>query len=107
MLADCLGGVVTRQLVRTADGIGRLVAYEILVGSAEAAALVRENKMSLLSNVMETGQSHGMQTLDLTLGRMLSQQQISAEDALDRAVDREALARVVARIRPDLAERMD
>jgi twitching motility protein PilT len=104
MLAESLVGVVAQQLIRTADGKGRVAVHEILVGSAAVSAMVREDKSSQLTNVMQAGQAQGMQTMDMALERLLTQSRISAEDALDRAVDREAFAQIIARVRPDLAE---
>jgi twitching motility protein PilT len=104
MLAESRGGIVSQQLIRTADGKGRVAVHEILIGSPAVSALIRENKTAQLTNVMQAGQTQGMQTLDIALERLLTQGRITAEDALDRAVDREAFAQVVARLRPDLAE---
>ena len=42
--------------------------------------------------------------MDLSLERLMTEGRISAEDALDRAVDRARFAQVIARLRPDLAE---
>lgn len=103
MLADSVAGVISQQLVPTADGKGRVAVHEILVGSAVVSAAIREAKSAQLLNVMQAGHAQGMQTLDMALERLITQGRISAEDALDRAVDREAFARVIARVRPDLA----
>jgi twitching motility protein PilT len=103
-LADSLVGIVAQQLVRTADGKSRVAVHEVLVGSPAVAAMIREGKTAQLANVMQAGQAQGMQTMDMGLERLVTQNRISAEDALDRAVDREAFAQVIARVRPDLAE---
>ena len=104
LLAESLVGIVSQQLVRTSDGKTRAAVHEILVGSAAVSALVREAKTAQLANVMQGGQAAGMSTMDMGLERLLTQGRISAEDALDRAVDREQFAQVIARVRPDLAE---
>ncbi len=104
MLADSLVGIVAQQLLRTADGKGRVAVHEILIGSPAVTGMVRESKTAQLANVMQAGQAQGMQTMDMGLERLLTQSRISAEDALDRAVDREQFAQVIARVRPDLAE---
>jgi twitching motility protein PilT len=106
LLGEALGGVVAQQLVPTTDGKGVVAVHEILVGSTAVSAMVREGKGAQLVNLMQAGQTQGMQTMDLGLERLLTQSRISAEDALDRAVDREAFAQVIARFRPDLAERL-
>jgi twitching motility protein PilT len=104
LLAEGLAGVVSQQLLSTADGAGRVAVHEILVGSAAVSVVIREGKTAQLLNVMQAGQAQGMQTLDMGLERLLTEGRVSAEEALDRAVDREAFARVIARVRPDLAE---
>ena len=104
MLAEGLVGMVAQQLVPTSDGKGRVAVHEILCGGAQVAALIRESKTAQLTNVMQAGQAQGMQTMDTALERLFTQSRISAEDALDRAVDREGFAQVIARVRPDLAE---
>ena len=104
LLADSLAALVAQQLIRTADGKGRVAVHEILIGLPAVAAMIREGKTAQLANVMQSGQASGMQTMDMALERLLTQSRISAEDALDRAVDREGFAQVIARVRPDLAE---
>ena len=104
MLAESLVGVVAQQLLLSSDGKTRVAVHEILVGSPAVSSLVRESKTAQLSGVMQAGQAQGMQTLDSALERLLTQSKVSAEDALDRAVDRETFAQVIARVRPDLAE---
>ena len=104
LLAESLAGIVSQQLVRAADGKTRAAVHEILIGSAAVCGMIRESKTTQLANVMQSGEAVGMQTLDIGLERLLTQGRISAEDALDRAVDREQFAQVIARVRPDLAE---
>jgi twitching motility protein PilT len=104
MLAESLAGIVSQQLLRTADGKARVAVHEILIGSSAVSGMVREAKTAQLTNVMQAGQAVGMQTMDMGLERLVTQSRISAEHALDRAVDREQFAQVIARVRPDLAE---
>jgi twitching motility protein PilT len=104
MLAESLAGLVAQQLMLSPDRKTRVAVHEILVGSAAVSALVREGKTAQLASVMQSGQAQGMQTMDMALERLLTQSKVVAEDALDRAVDREMFAQVIARVRPDLAE---
>ncbi len=104
LLAESLAAIVSQQLLCPVDGKAKVAVHEILIGSPAVSALIREGKASQLTNVMQAGQAMGMQTLDLALERLLSQGRITAEDAIDRAVDREPFAQVIARLRPDLAE---
>ena len=104
LLADGLAGLVAQQLLRASDGKSLVAVHEILIGSPAVSAMIREGKTAQLANVMQAGQATGMQTMDMGLERLLATNRISAEDALDRAVDREGFAQVIARMRPDLAE---
>lgn len=104
ILAESLAGVISQQLLRTSDNKSRVAVHEILVGGSQVSALVREGKVSQLAGVMQAGQAQGMQTLDMALERLVTGNRIAAEAALERAVDKEAFAQVIARVRPDLAE---
>jgi twitching motility protein PilT len=104
LVAESLAGVVAQQLLRGADGKGRVAAHEVLVGSVAVAGLVREGKAGQLVGLMESGQAVGMQTMDQALERLMTAGKIAPEDALERAPDKEAFAHVVARVRPDLVD---
>ena len=104
MVAESLVGVVAQQLLRTADGKGRIAVHEILVGVPQVAQLVKEKKTEQLATLMQSGLSLGMQTMDMALERLMSTGKITAEDALERATDKETFAHVVARVRPDLVD---
>jgi twitching motility protein PilT len=104
MLAESLAGIIAQQLLKTKDGQGRVAALEILVGTSAVASMIRESKTFQIPSVMQSGQSVGMQTMDMALERLLAQGKINPEDALEVAVDKEAMARIVARTRPDLVE---
>jgi twitching motility protein PilT len=104
LLAESLAGVVSQQLLPAANGAGPVAVHEILVGSAAVSSAVREGKTEQLLEVMQTGRAVGMQTLDMGLERLLAEGRVTAEEALDRAVDREAFARIIARVQPDRAD---
>jgi len=44
-------------------------------------------------SLMQAGQSAGMQTMDMALERLLQKGAVSFEDALEKAIDKEAFAR--------------
>ena len=54
MLAEGLAGIVAQQLLKTADGKGRVAALEILVGSSAVSALIREGESFQIPSVMQT-----------------------------------------------------
>jgi twitching motility protein PilT len=93
MLAEGLAGVVAQQLLKTADGRGRAAALEILVGSSAVSALIREGKSFQIPSVMQSGQAQGMQTMDMALERLVRAGTVTAQDALEKAIDKEAFSR--------------
>jgi twitching motility protein PilT len=89
LLAESLAGIVSQQLLRTADGAGRVAALEILIGTTGVCAMIRESKTFQIPSAMQAGQSFGMQTMDMALERLVAQKRISFEVALDRYGDKE------------------
>jgi twitching motility protein PilT len=89
MLAESLAGIVSQQLLRTADGSGRVAALEILIGTTGVCAMIRESKTFQIASAMQAGQSFGMQTMDMALERLVAQRKVSYEVALERYSDKE------------------
>jgi twitching motility protein PilT len=103
-VAECVAGIVVQHLVRSADSKSRVAVHEILVGVPAVSALIREGKNEQLAATMKSTEGQGMQTLDAALERLLGAGKITPEAALERSVDKETFARVVARVRPDLVD---
>lgn len=61
-LSLSLLGVVAQQLLPSSTG-GRVAAHEVLCCTAAVRHLIREDKVSHIDNAIQTGASHGMQTL--------------------------------------------
>lgn len=101
MLAESLAGIVAQQLIKTADGKGRVAALEILVGGAAIASMIREGKVFQIASKMQAGQGMGMQTLDMHLERLVRDNIVTPEAALEKAQDKESLAKVIQRLKPD------
>ena len=100
LLADALAGIIVQHLVRGVDAKSRTVVHEIVVGSPAVSALVRENDLDALGAILKAG-AGGMQSLDGGLERLLLGGKISPELALERAIDKESIARIIARARPE------
>jgi twitching motility protein PilT len=93
LLAESLVAVVAQELLPTADGKGRVAAHEVLIGSSALGSMIREAKTHQIANLMQGGKAAGMQTMDVALANLTSAGAITAETALSRARDREALTR--------------
>ena len=85
MLSESLRGVIAQQLLRRANGKGRVAAYEVLVATPAVRALVREQKTFQLPSIIATGRKEGMQTLDQCLLDLAQKQVVSPQEALDYA----------------------
>jgi len=94
MLADSLAGIVAQQLLRRADGSGRIAAQEILIGTSGVAAAIREAKTSMLTSLIQSGGSHGMQSIDSILEKLVAAGKVTAEDALEKAADKDSFSRI-------------
>ena len=83
-LGSSLAGVVTQQLVPTADGSGRCVATEVLVCTPGIQNLIRSAKTHQIYSLMQTGGQYGMQTMDQSLAALVRDKRITQAVALDR-----------------------
>lgn len=90
-LSTILRGVVTQQLIPLADGSGRTVASEILIGTDAVGNMIRENKCHQLDSQMQAGAASGMHTLNGDLVRLLSAKKITKENALKFASNKRDL----------------
>jgi twitching motility protein PilT len=95
MLAEGLAGIVAQQLLRTADGKRRVAVHEILVGSSALSSMIRENKTFQIPSLMQGGQAQGMQTMDGALERLVKEGTITAETAIEKAIDKEGLLKAL------------
>jgi twitching motility protein PilT len=95
-LAESLVAIVAQQLLKTADGKGRVAAHEVLIGNGALASMIREGKTYQIPNIMQVGQSIGMQTMDMALERLVDKGIISPDAALEKAIDKETFQKVMA-----------
>lgn len=94
-LAGCLQGIISQQLLPTADGKGRVVACEILVATAGIRNLIREGKTHQIYTAIQTGQKYGMQTLDMALADLVKRGWITYDTALEKCQDPATLKQLI------------
>jgi len=94
-LSTTLQGVVTQQLVPTADGQGRVVACEVMVATPAIRNLIREGKVHQIYSSMQAGGRYGMQTMDMALAQHVKAGAITQQMAFERCHDPEELNRLV------------
>jgi twitching motility protein PilT len=95
-MSEVLVGICSQQLVRRADGNGRVAALEILLRNHAVANLIREGKPHHIHNAIQTGRKEGMQLLDQNLRELVHQGLVTAEEAARFAEDPAALLHGVA-----------
>ncbi len=93
-LADNLKAIVTRQLIHTSEG-SSVPAYELLFMNGKLRELVRLDKSVELYECMKNGADRDMVTMDQSLTELVRSGKISPEEAVEAALDPEAVAGVL------------
>ena len=88
MLSESLRSVIAQTLLKKIGG-GRIAAWEIMVGTPAIRNLIREDKVAQMYSAIQTGQAHGMQTLDQHLQELVQRGRISRLDAQAKAANKE------------------
>jgi twitching motility protein PilT len=96
-LAGTLQGIVTQNLVPTADGRGRVAALEILFPDDAVRNLIRQGKVEQIYSVLQTGSMRGMQTMEQALADLALRGVITREVALSRTSRPEQLIGMIER----------
>jgi twitching motility protein PilT len=94
-LSIALQGIVTQQLLPTADGAGRVVACEVLAPTPAVRNLIREGKTHQIYSAIQTSGSTGMQTMDAHLAQLVRMGRITRGLAEQRATVPEELSRLL------------
>ncbi|HGT8655854.1 TPA: type IV pilus twitching motility protein PilT [Neisseria gonorrhoeae] len=92
MLSESLTAVISQNLLKTHDGNGRVASHEILIANPAVRNLIRENKITQINSVLQTGQASGMQTMDQSLQSLVRQGLIAPEAARRRAQNSESMS---------------
>jgi twitching motility protein PilT len=96
-LASSLQGIISQQLLPTADGRARVVACEVLVPTPAVRNLIREAKTHQIPTMLQTGHQYGMCTMDESLAELYRRGRISLETALSQACDQSVLKGMLGR----------
>lgn len=87
MLSESLRAVISQTLVKKVGG-GRVAAHEIMIGVPAIRNLIREDKVAQMYSAIQTGMSHGMQTMDQCLKNLVNRGMITKQDAMSKASDK-------------------
>ncbi len=90
MLSESLRAVISQALLKRVGG-GRIAAHEIMIGIPAIRNLIREGKVAQMYSSIQTGQMHGMQTLDQCLQDLVAKGMVSKEEARYKAQNKESI----------------
>ena len=80
MLSESLRAVISQNLLKR-EGGGRIAAHEIMLGVPAIRNLIREDKVPQMYSVIQTGQGHGMQTMEQCVQRLIANGLVSPSTA--------------------------
>jgi twitching motility protein PilT len=87
MLSESLRAVISQTLIKRVGG-GRVAAHEIMIGVPAIRNLIREDKIAQMYSSIQTGMSHGMQTMDQCLMNLVNRGVITKQAAQEKATDK-------------------
>ncbi|MBP5152288.1 MAG: type IV pilus twitching motility protein PilT [Lachnospiraceae bacterium] len=90
-LSNVLEAIISQQLIPTADGRGRVAAFEVLHANHAVRNLIREGKSHQLMSVMQTNRKSGMITMDEAIAQLYIAGKITKDDAIEFAQDVEGM----------------
>lgn len=95
-LSFVIQGIITQQLLKKADGKGRVLCPEILIPNHAIRHLIRGDKTHQIYSQMQVGQKDsGMTTMNQSLVRLLNAGLITKEKAIESSPDLEELTKML------------
>ena len=88
ILANTLQGIVSQQLLRSADGTRRWSACEILLKSVALTSILMEGDVAKLVSEIQTGRGKGMVLLDDSLLDLVRTGKVTKEEAYMKALNK-------------------
>jgi len=80
-LASVLQAVLCQKLLLRVSGRGRVLAYEVMIGTLAMRRLIRENKTDQIPTLLQTGRESGMISMDQCIKNLYHARSISHEVA--------------------------
>jgi len=93
-LSNTLEAVFSQRLIPTTTK-GRVVAYEIMLGTTAVKTAIREGKTHQIESILETSQEAGMSTIEKSLADLVKRGLITLETAEGWSLRPEVLTRLV------------
>ncbi len=93
-LSNVIEAVFSQRLVQ-ATQTGRVVAYEVMLGTTAIKTAIREGKTHQIESILETSQEVGMATLERSLADLVKKGAVTLEEAQSWSLRPEELMRLV------------
>lgn len=84
-LSETLLAVLSQRLIPRKDGKGQVMAMEVMVINSAIANMIREEQTHQIESVIQTGKKEGMQLIDDDLLRLIQEDQITIEAAMEHS----------------------
>ena len=94
-LSSVLECIISQQLIPTADGRGRVAAFEVMHVTPAIRNLIREQKTHQIESIIQINKKIGMQTMDDAILELYLRGIISAENANHFAKDTSYMERKI------------
>lgn len=91
VLSESLAGVVCQQLIKRADGQGRIAAFEVLIVTNAVSNLIREGKTFQIPSVLQTARGSGMQSMDMNIIELIKAKKITPEEGFSHAINKKTI----------------
>jgi twitching motility protein PilT len=98
-LSNVLEAVFSMRLIPAIAG-GRVVAYEVMLGTSAIKTSIREGKTHQIDSILQTSQEAGMNTLETSLASLVRSGYITLEVAQSYSLRPEELNRLVRNATP-------
>lgn len=87
-----LRACIAQRLIPTADGVGRVPAIEVMFNNPAISALIKENNLRQIPNVIAGGKEDGMQTFNMSLHDLIKRGLISEDQGMAASDNPDELA---------------
>ncbi|MBU0671434.1 MAG: type IV pilus twitching motility protein PilT [Candidatus Margulisbacteria bacterium] len=96
MLSLTLQVIISQQLIPRKDGKGLALAHELMISTPAIRNIIRKGTNQDIYSMIELGTQHGMVTMDASITKLYRQGTISKEDAINYAINRERLEKLLS-----------
>ncbi|MDP4093436.1 MAG: type IV pilus twitching motility protein PilT [Bacillota bacterium] len=94
-LSTVLQGIISQQLIKKADGNGRVLATEVMVWTPAIANLIRESRIPQINTNIHTGSQLGMHSMDSCISNLFKMGLIDYQTACKYALDQENFKKLI------------